>query len=109
MYLLNWSANSPICRSWKVFSQKFSKLVKSRTPLFKKKPGADTKDPVNYRPIIPILILISNILERLANNLVEVFRMIRGLSSVPFTTFFELDTNSRTRGYSLKLIKHRFV
>jgi len=53
-------------RSWKVFRNPRNFQTGQNTPLLKK-PGADTKDPVNYRPITN-LNTISKILERLANK-----------------------------------------
>ena len=40
-------------------------------------------------------------------DLIEVYKMLNGLSRLPFGTFFELREGDRTRGNSLKLIKHR--
>jgi len=40
-------------------------------------------------------------------DLIEVYKMHRGLSKVSFETFFEPNENSRTRGHSLKLKKKR--
>ena len=40
-------------------------------------------------------------------DLVEVYKMLNGLSRLPFGTFFELREGDRTRGNSLKLTKHR--
>jgi len=41
-------------------------------------------------------------------DLIEVYKMHRGLSKLPFDAFFEMDTSRCTRGHSLKLVKHRF-
>jgi len=41
------------------------------------------------------------------SDLIEVFKMYRGFSSIPFETFFQLDHDSRTRGHTAKLKKHR--
>ena len=38
-------------------------------------------------------------------DLIEVFKMFRGISAVPVSTFFELVTDKRTRGHSFKLHK----
>jgi len=38
-------------------------------------------------------------------DLIEVYKMHRGLSKVSFESFFEPNENSRTRGHSLKLKK----
>jgi len=40
--------------------------------------------------------------------MVEVYKMVYGLSSVHLNTFFEFSSLDRTRGYSLKLKKNRF-
>ena len=40
-------------------------------------------------------------------DLIEVFKMARNLSPIPLSNYFELSTDGRTRGHSLKLVKHR--
>ena len=40
-------------------------------------------------------------------DLIEVFKMNKGLSKLPFNTFFEGDQDSRTRELMLKMVKHR--
>ena len=40
-------------------------------------------------------------------DLIEVYKIIHGLSTVRFNTFFEFSHNERTRGHSLKLHKKR--
>jgi len=40
-------------------------------------------------------------------DLLEVFKMFKGLSATPFTDFFVLQTTMRTRGHSAKLVKNR--
>ena len=40
-------------------------------------------------------------------DLIEVFNISRGLSKIPFNTFFEVSQDSRTRGNVLKMVKHR--
>ena len=40
-------------------------------------------------------------------DLIEVFKMANNLSPIPLSNYFELHTDGRTRGHSLKLIKHR--
>lgn len=40
-------------------------------------------------------------------DLVELYRMTRGLSATPLETMFERDINSRTRGHSFKMRKRR--
>ena len=41
-------------------------------------------------------------------DLIEVFKLINGHTSVMSNIFFEMDTSNRTRGHSQKLIKHKF-
>jgi len=38
-------------------------------------------------------------------DLIEVFKLCKGLTAVPVTNFFEFDISGRTRGHSLKLLK----
>jgi len=45
---------------------------------------------------------------RVRADLIEVFKMINGLTNVNFEAFFEFDTNCRTRGHARKLKKNRF-
>ena len=40
-------------------------------------------------------------------DLIELFRISKGLSAISLESFFELDTSGRTRGHSLKLRKER--
>jgi len=40
-------------------------------------------------------------------DLIELFKMYKGLSGIKLESMFEPSTDSRTRGYSLKLKKHR--
>jgi len=44
---------------------------------------------------------------RIRADLIEVFKIIHGLSTVNFSTFFEYTTHERTRGHPLKLNKNR--
>ena len=44
---------------------------------------------------------------RVRADLIEVYKIMHGLSPVNFNTFFEYSTNSNTRGHSLKLHKRR--
>jgi len=45
---------------------------------------------------------------RIRADLIEVYKMINGISSVKFESFFEFDSYSRTRGHSYTLKKNRF-
>jgi ribonucleases P/MRP protein subunit RPP40 len=42
---------------------------------------------------------------RVRGDLIQVFKIIKGLDKLDFNMFFELSTNARTRGHSLKLVK----
>jgi len=44
---------------------------------------------------------------RIRADLIEVYKIIHGLSNINFFTFFEYSDEHRTRGHSLKLQKHR--
>ena len=39
------------------------------------------------------------------SDMVEMFRVLRGLSAIPVETFFELNGNGRTRVNSMKIVK----
>ena len=41
-------------------------------------------------------------------DLIELFRISKGMSTTSLESFFELDTSGRTRGHSLKLRRRRF-
>ena len=41
-------------------------------------------------------------------DLIELFRISKGLSAISLESFFELDTSGRTRGHSLMLRRRRF-
>ena len=41
-------------------------------------------------------------------DLIELFRMVRGLSSIPLEEFFEIDRTGRTRGHLFKMRKNNF-
>jgi len=42
-------------------------------------------------------------------DLIEVYKIIHGISSVSFDTFFEFNSYGTTRGHSLKLMKKESV
>ena len=42
------------------------------------------------------------------SELVELFRISRGVSAVPWSLFFRADYSERTRGHSRKLVKESF-
>jgi len=45
---------------------------------------------------------------RIRADLIEVFKIMKGLSNLNPDMFFDIDSTSRTRGHSFKIIKHRF-
>jgi len=45
---------------------------------------------------------------RTRTDLIEVYKIIHGLTAVKFESFFEFDNYSRTRGHICKLQKNRF-
>ena len=59
-----------------------------------------------YNERLQILGLWSPEERRIHSDLIEVYKMINKLSNVNFEIFFEFDTNSSTRGHSLKLNKN---
>ena len=40
-------------------------------------------------------------------DMIEVFKMMRGLTTVSYKLFFEVETDQRTRGNSMKFVKQR--
>lgn len=42
------------------------------------------------------------------SDLIEVYKMLHGLTSISHEKFFEIAIDKRTRGHSMTLIKHRF-
>jgi len=44
---------------------------------------------------------------RNSTDLIELFKIYKGLSGIKIESMFEPSTDSRTRGHSLKLMKHR--
>ena len=41
-------------------------------------------------------------------DLIEVFKILKGFTSIDPKGLFEINTDTRTRGHTLKLVKHRF-
>ena len=60
---------------------------------------------MKYEARLEVLRLWSLEERRNRADLIEVYKMVNGLSSVPVTAFFQLATNSCTRGHSRKLVK----
>ena len=44
---------------------------------------------------------------RIKSDLIEVFKMIKGISTVDYRSWFTLEENNRTRGHKYKLMKSR--
>ena len=44
---------------------------------------------------------------RVPADLIEVYKIVHGMSAIPFSSFFEFEISGRTRGHSLKLRKKR--
>ena len=44
---------------------------------------------------------------RIRSDLLEVFRMFKGLSLTSFNHYFTLNTSANTRGHSAKIVKNR--
>ena len=42
------------------------------------------------------------------SDLIELFKISRGLSAIPWNLFFRADNSERTRGHSRKLVKESF-
>ncbi len=59
-----------------------------------------------YRERLRMLGLWSLEERRNRTDLIEVFKIWKGMSSVPFADLFELNTGGNTRGHSAKLRKH---
>ena len=60
---------------------------------------------MKYEARLEVLRLWSLEERRNRADLIEVYKMVHGLSSVPVTAFLQLATNSCTRGHSHKLVK----
>jgi len=44
---------------------------------------------------------------RVRADLIEVYKIVHGLSAIPFSSIFEFENSGRTKGHSLKLRKKR--
>ena len=42
------------------------------------------------------------------SDLIEVYKMLHGSTSISYKNFFEIASDKRTRGHSMTLVKHRF-
>jgi len=41
-------------------------------------------------------------------DLIETFKLVKGMTRVPYEVFFEIDHSARTRGHSYRIVKKRF-
>jgi len=62
---------------------------------------------LNYTERLRLLDLWTLEERRNRADLIEVYKIVNGVSTLPVSTFFEFRTDSRTRGHSLKLKKQR--
>jgi len=62
---------------------------------------------LDYSTRLDILGLWSLEERRNRADLIEVFKIMRGFSSISVDAFFEVHKDGRTRGHTLKLAKHR--
>ena len=51
--------------------------------------------------------LISLEKRRIRGDLIQVFKIMKGIDKIDYKKFFEVSTSGRTRGHSLKLLKKR--
>ena len=65
----------------------------------------DELNPLEYQERLVKLKLWSLEERRDRADLIELFKMVRGISTVPLQTFFKLADGSRTRGHIWKLVK----
>ena len=60
-----------------------------------------------YEQRLKILNLQSLYARRLRGDLIETYKILNGFTGTPINNYFTLNTNSATRGHSLKLFKER--
>ena len=65
-------------------------------------------DQFNYEKRKSLLKLSSLEKRRIRGDLIEVFKLIKGIDKVDYNIFFKIDINPRVRGHRFKLIKQRF-
>jgi len=51
--------------------------------------------------------LISIEKRRVRGDLIQVFKILKGVDKLDYSNFFEIQSSSRTRGHNYKLVKHR--
>ena len=60
---------------------------------------------LGYEERLGVLGLMTLEERRNRSDMVEMFKVLKGLSAIPVETFFELNGNGRTRGNSMKIVK----
>ena len=60
---------------------------------------------LEYGERLGVLGLLTLEERRNRSDMVEMYRVLKGLSAIPAETFFELNGNGRTRGNSKKIVK----
>jgi len=95
------------CSAWAPHYVKDKELLEKVqhrfTRLFK-----DLRD-MNYLQRLDCLGLWTLKEKRNRPDVIEVFKLHKGLTTIPFECFFSLDTTRRTRGHSLKISKHSCI
>ena len=92
------------CQAWRPYLQKdIDNLEKVQRRVTKMIPELST---LSYEQRLERTGLISLELRRLRADLIEVFKIFKGLEDVDLSTFFTLSESRRTRGHQLKLKKY---
>ena len=91
--------------AWSPYYEKDKSLLEKVQHRFTRMiPGLNA---LSYENRLNILGLWSLEERRNRTDLLEMFKMFIGVSSVRFDSIFELSTNRNTRGHTLKVVKHR--
>ena len=91
--------------AWSPYYQKDKDLIEKIQHRFTKM--IPNISHLSYEERIEILHLWTLEERRNRADLIQVFKMYSGASAPGFGDFFEVDSRGRTRGHSLKLVKHR--
>ena len=62
---------------------------------------------INYWDRLEATGLISLEKRRIRGNLIQFFKIVKGINKMDYKKFFEVSTLGRTRGHSLTLLKNR--
>ena len=115
------------CKSQNIIKKLYTALVRPKleycvqvwSPRFKKDIGNIEKVQrratkmmnecrrLNYEDRLVETGLITLKERRTRGDLIEVFKMIKGLNKADYTRFFTLEANNRTRGHRFKIVKNR--